>query len=42
MKTECPGYDTKQSDCDAGALGNAEHPFIVIAPMSTLVQNGST
>ena len=32
--SECPGYDTKQSD--AGALGNAEHPFIAIAPKSTL------
>ena len=36
---ECPGYDTKQSDgwgsSNAGALGNAEHPFIAIAPRST-------
>ena len=32
-------YDTKQSDSssDTGALVNAEHPFIAIAPWSTLV-----
>ena len=27
---------------NAGALGNAEYPFIAIAPRSTLAQNGST
>ena len=27
---------------DAGALGNAEHPFIAIAPRSTLARSGST
>ena len=27
---------------DTGALGNAEHPFIAIAPRSTLARNGST
>ena len=26
----------------AGALGNAEYPFIAIAPKSTLTRNGST
>ena len=36
---EYPGYDTKQSD---GALGNTEHPFIAIAPRSTLTRRGST
>ena len=30
---ECPWYNTKQSS-NAGALRNAEHPFIVIAPRS--------
>ena len=41
---ECPRYDTKQSDgeSDAGALGKAEYPFIVIAPRSTLVRSGNT
>ena len=43
---ECPGYDTKQSDgevpVNAGALGNAEYPFIAIAPRSTLARSGST
>ena len=43
---DCPGYDTLQSDgevpSDAGGLGNAEYPFITIAPRSTLAQNGST
>ena len=38
---ECPGYDTKQYDgedtSDAGALGNAEHPFIVLFPRCYLV-----
>ena len=33
-------YDTKQSD--AGALGNTEHPFIAIAPRSTLARPSST
>ena len=27
---------------DAGALRNAEHPFIVIAPRSPMARNGST
>ena len=44
---ECPRYDTKQPDGDdtkqpAGALGNAEYPFIAIAPRSTLARSGST
>ena len=43
---EWPGYDTKQSDGEVPvmfeALGNAEHPFIVIAPRSTLARRGST
>ena len=43
---ECPGYDTKQfwwwGSSVAGALGNAEHPFIAIAPKSTLTRRGST
>ena len=33
-------YDTKRSS-DAGALGNAEHSFIAIAPRSTQARNGS-
>ena len=37
------GYDTKQSDYEiTGALGNAEYPFIAIAPWSTLARSGST
>ena len=44
---ECPEYDTKQSDGEApeneaGALGNAEYPFIVIASRSTLAGSGCT
>ena len=35
-------YDTKQSDGDAGALGNANSPFIAIAPRSPLAWNGTT
>ena len=31
----CPGYDTKQSD------GDTKHPFIAIAPWSTLARRGS-
>ena len=42
---ECPD-DTKQFDGEVavllGLLGNAEHPFIAIAPRSTLARNGST
>ena len=38
---EGPGYDTKQSD-GTGALGNAEYPFIAVAPRSTLARSGST
>ena len=42
---ECPGFDTKQSDDEVtvmlGLWGNAEHPFIAIAPKSTLAWNGS-
>ena len=41
---ECP--DTKQSDGDgsssAGALENAEYPFIATAPRSTLARSGNT
>ena len=32
---ECLGYDTKQSDSNAGAFWNAEYPFIAIAPSFT-------
>ena len=43
-KNECPGYDTKQSDGEVpvmlGLWGNAEHPFIAIAPRSTLLSMG--
>ena len=43
---ECPGYDTKQSDGEVPVmlelLGNVEHPFITIAPRSTLTRSGST
>ena len=43
---ECPGYDTKQSDSEApvnaGALGNAEYPFIAIVPRFTIARSGST
>ena len=43
---ECPGYDSKQSDGEVpvtlGFLGNTEHPFIAIAPKSTLARRGST
>ena len=39
-------YDAKQSDGEVPVMlelwRNAEHTFIVIAPMSTLAQNGST
>ena len=38
----CPGYDTKQTDRNAGALGNAEHPFFAIAPRFPRARNGST
>ena len=42
----CLGYDTKQSDgcgsSNAGALGNAEYPFIAIAPRSTFIRSDST
>ena len=37
---EYPGYDTKRSDAET--LGNAEHPFIAIAPRSTPARNDST
>ena len=33
--------DTKQSS-DAGALGNAKHPFMAIALRSTLARSGNT
>ena len=36
----CPGYDTKQSR-NAGALVNAECPFVAIASRSTLARSGS-
>ena len=43
---KCPEYDTKQSNGEIpvmlGILGNAEHPFIAIAPRSNLAWNGST
>ena len=39
---ESPGYNTKQSDGKVPGLGNAEHPFIAIAPRSTLPRSGST
>ena len=43
---ECPIYDTKKSDgrgsSNAGALGDAEYPFIAIAPMSTLALSDGT
>ena len=32
LTTECPGYDTKQSDGEASALNSVEYPFIAIAP----------
>ena len=38
----CLGYDTKQGSSDAGGLGNAEHPFIGIAPRSTLDRRSNT
>ena len=42
-RNECPGNDTKQSEysSNVGALGNAEHPFIAIAPKSTISPSGS-
>ena len=43
---EWPGYDTKQSDGEVQVmlviLGNVEHPFIAIAPSSTLAQKSRT
>ena len=43
---KCPEYDTKQSDGEVPAMlelwGNAEYPFIAIAPRSTLSRSGST
>ena len=38
----CPRYDTKQSDGEAAALGNAEYRFIDITPRSTLARSGDT
>ena len=39
----CSGYDGWQwGFSDTEALVNAEHPFIAIAPRSTLAQSGST
>ena len=42
---ECPGCDTKEYDGEAPVilklLGNAEYPFIAIAPRSTLAWSGS-
>ena len=44
--TECPRYDIKQFDDEApvmlGALGNAEYPFVAIAPRSLLARSSST
>ena len=37
---EYPGYRIKQSDGEAGALGNAANPFIAIAPGTTLAWSG--
>ena len=31
---ECPGYDTKMSNSNTGASGNAGHLFMTIAPLS--------
>ena len=46
LPNESPGCDTKQSDdegqINAGDLGNAEYPFIAIAPRFTLARSGST
>ena len=42
LPKKCPGYDTKLSDGDAGALGNVEYPFIAITPRSTLAWSDST
>ena len=39
---DCPRFETKQLDGDAGALGNAVFHFIAIAPGSILVRSGST
>ena len=39
---ECPRYDTKQFHGEAIVMGNAEYPFIAIAPRSTLSRSGST
>ena len=39
---ECPRYDIKQSDDEAGALGNAEYPFIAIAPRPTKARSDCT
>ena len=43
FSNECRGYDTKQSDDEtSGALGNAEYPFIALAPRFTLAWSGGT
>ena len=42
--SECPRYDTKQSDGEVLMVnfGNAEYPFIAVAPRSTLARRSST
>ena len=40
LYNECPRYDIKQSDGEVP--GMLEHPFIAIAPRSTLARSGST
>ena len=48
IQAEIPVVDWVQKESDGevpiilGALGNTEHPFIAIAPRSTLAQRGST
>ena len=43
---ECPGYDTKQSDCETPIMlefsGMRRTPFIAIALRFTLARSGST
>ena len=39
---ECPAYDTKQFDGNAGAFIKAEYPFIAIIPRSIMVRSGNT
>ena len=42
---ECHGYDIKPSESEAptsGTLENMEHPFVAIAPKTTLTLGGTT